>query len=69
MRGSGVQRALQAPRLEGATASTETITIISTNQFKNGNHIEVDGKIFKIVDFDVVAVLELVGRNNGDGLR
>jgi len=30
------------------------ITIISTNQFKNGNHIEVDGKIFKIVDFQHV---------------
>ena len=27
---------------------------ISTNQFKNGNHIEVDGTIFKIVDFQHV---------------
>jgi elongation factor P len=27
---------------------------ISTNQFRNGNHIEVDGTIFKIVDFQHV---------------
>jgi elongation factor P len=28
--------------------------VISTNQFRNGNHIEVDGTIFKIVDFQHV---------------
>ncbi|CAB4858253.1 MAG: elongation factor P [Actinobacteria bacterium] len=28
--------------------------MISTNQFKNGNHIEVDGVIFKITDFQHV---------------
>jgi elongation factor P len=28
--------------------------VISTNQFKNGNHIEVDGTIFKILDFQHV---------------
>jgi elongation factor P len=27
---------------------------ISTNQFKNGNHIEVEGTIFKILDFQHV---------------
>jgi elongation factor P len=27
---------------------------ISTNQFKNGNHIEVDGTVFKILDFQHV---------------
>ena len=27
---------------------------ISTNQFKNGNHIEVDGTIFKIMEFQHV---------------
>jgi elongation factor P len=27
---------------------------ISTNQFKNGNHIEVDGTVFKIVEFQHV---------------
>ena len=28
--------------------------MISTNQFKNGNHIEVDGKVFKVVEFQHV---------------
>src|ERR1700710_727992 len=28
--------------------------MISTNQFKNGNHIDVDGTIFKILDFQHV---------------
>jgi elongation factor P len=28
--------------------------LISTNQFKNGTHIEVDGTVFKIVDFQHV---------------
>jgi elongation factor P len=28
--------------------------LISTNQFKNGNHIEVDGTIFKILEFQHV---------------
>ena|SRR5688572_10012417 len=28
--------------------------LISTNQFKNGTHIEVDGKVFKIVEFQHV---------------
>jgi elongation factor P len=29
-------------------------TVISTNQFKNGNHIDVGGTIFKIVEFQHV---------------
>ena len=28
--------------------------MVSTNQFKNGMHIEVDGTIFKIVEFQHV---------------
>jgi elongation factor P len=28
--------------------------VISTAQFKNGSHIEVDGKVFRIVDFQHV---------------
>jgi elongation factor P len=28
--------------------------VISTNQFKNGSHIEVDGQIYRIVDFQHV---------------
>src|SRR5476649_2521572 len=27
---------------------------LSTNQFKNGNHIEVDGTVFKILEFQHV---------------
>lgn len=30
------------------------VTVISTNQLKNGNHIEVDGTIFKVVEFQHV---------------
>ena len=28
--------------------------MLSTNQFKNGNHIEIDGTIFKIIEFQHV---------------
>jgi elongation factor P len=28
--------------------------VISTNQFKNGNHIEIDGKIWKVIEFQHV---------------
>ena len=28
--------------------------MISTNQFKNGNHIEVEGTVFKILEFQYV---------------
>ena len=28
--------------------------MISTNQFKNGNHIDVEGTVFKILDFQHV---------------
>src|SRR3954470_21140957 len=40
------------PRL--ACLRRKTYTLISTNQFKNGNHIDVDGTIFKIVEFQHV---------------
>src|SRR3954447_22753266 len=29
-------------------------TLLSTNQFKNGNHIEVDGTVFKVLEFQHV---------------
>src|SRR3954453_24011277 len=32
----------------------KVITLISTNQLKNGNHIEVDGTIYKVVEFQHV---------------
>ena len=33
---------------------TKAYILISTNQFKNGNHIDVDGTIYKIVEFQHV---------------
>src|SRR4051794_757481 len=42
-------------RASGARRSTLTPdAMISTNQFKNGNHIEVDGTVFKILEFQHV---------------
>jgi elongation factor P len=47
--------------------------MISTNQFKNGNHIEVDGTIYKIVEFQHVkpgkggAFVRTKLRRAGDG--
>lgn len=35
-------------------ASAYTCPVISTNQFKNGTHIEVDGTIFRILEFQHV---------------
>src|SRR6185436_9822355 len=35
-------------------SSQEPSVSISTNQFKNGNHIEVDGTVFKILEFQHV---------------
>src|SRR5262244_1105328 len=31
-----------------------SLAVLSTNQFKNGNHIEVEGTIYKIVEFQHV---------------
>ena len=36
------------------SGSLRCATVISTNQFKNGTHIEVDGKVFKVVEFQHV---------------
>lgn len=35
-------------------ASAYTCAVISTNQFKNGTHIEVDGTIYRILEFQHV---------------
>src|SRR3954470_16347229 len=40
------------PRL--ACLRRKTYTLISTNQFKNGAHIDVDGTVFRIVEFQHV---------------
>ena len=43
------------PRAESPGRRRLTLrAVISTNQFKNGTHIEVDGKIFKVVEFQHV---------------
>jgi elongation factor P len=34
--------------------SLPSAAVISTNQFKNGTHIEVDGRVFRIVEFQHV---------------
>jgi elongation factor P len=42
------------PSTSIAARSLPSQAVISTNQFKNGNHIEVDGTVFKILDFQHV---------------
>src|SRR6185437_8107075 len=42
------------PALDLAMPEGKVSAILSTNQFKNGNHIEVDGTIFKILEFQHV---------------
>jgi elongation factor P len=39
---------------ETAEFPEEGSDLLSTNQFKNGNHIEVDGTIFRVMDFQHV---------------
>ncbi len=45
-------RAFQLPSLDETNVRAKMS--ISTNQFKNGNHIDVEGTIFKIVEFQHV---------------
>ena len=40
--------------LATATAPLPSLPVISTNQFKNGTHIEVEGTIWRIVEFQHV---------------
>ena len=50
-RGSSA-RAVRGRNLDAWAASL--VAVISTNQFRNGTHIEVDGTIFRIMDFQHV---------------
>jgi elongation factor P len=43
-----------APPRHPARPGRNTYNLISTNQFKNGNHFEVDGVIYKLVEFQHV---------------
>jgi elongation factor P len=56
--GSCIGRAADLPfsavnALRGS-GSVPSLGVISTNQFKNGTHIDVDGVVFKVVDFQHV---------------
>jgi elongation factor P len=48
--GASMATDLRSPR----NRSFAGLFVLSTNQFKNGNHIEVEGTIFKIVEFQHV---------------
>jgi elongation factor P len=39
---------------DNVSGPTKEASVISTNQFKNGNHIEVDGTVYKILEFQHV---------------
>ena len=47
-------RQAAGPSRSGKPDRTARRALISTNQFKNGNHIEVDGTIFKVLEFQHV---------------
>ena len=42
------------PALDLAMPEDKVSAVLSTNQFKNGNHIEVDGTVFKVLEFQHV---------------
>src|SRR5271166_4949802 len=50
--GSALPRNVAGPDCSGL--ALYSVRVLSTNEFKNGNHIEVDGTVFKIVDFQHV---------------
>src|SRR4051812_7622748 len=50
----GYAVAFPSPRIASRKSCKGLIFTISTNQFKNGNHIEVDGTVFKILEFQHV---------------
>src|SRR5271166_3948573 len=50
--GSALPRNVAGPDCSGL--ALYSVRVLSTNQFKNGNHIEVDGTIFKILEFQHV---------------
>src|SRR3954452_5171879 len=54
----GPPRSVAERSFHGSPAGTPPLAspgnMISTNQFKNGTHIDVDGMVFKIVEFQHV---------------
>jgi elongation factor P len=53
---SAVRRQTDAfePSTPAAPAPLPSAAVISTNQFKNGSHIEIDGAVYKILEFQHV---------------
>jgi elongation factor P len=49
-----MNRGHRVSRHNGPSTSSQVYVLISTAQFKNGSHIEVDGKVFRIMDFQHV---------------
>ena len=49
-----LERRKRGPHPQTSSASTLSVTLIATNQFKNGMHVDVDGTVFKIVEFQHV---------------
>jgi elongation factor P len=45
---------METSSLHAQRVPWSVIAVLSTNQFRNGNHIDVDGTIFKIVEFQHV---------------
>src|SRR3954451_5869954 len=54
LRASAKTRALRCSQARSRTPPSLSNMTISTNQFKNGNHIEVDGTVFKVLEFQHV---------------
>src|SRR3954453_14213959 len=54
LRASAKTRALRCSQARSRTPPSLTNMVISTNQFKNGNHIEVDGTVYKVLEFQHV---------------
>jgi elongation factor P len=45
---------IPSPGIDPGGGTTLAPTMISTNQFRNGSHIDVDGTVFKILEFQHV---------------
>ena len=55
LREGGRPRSRRAVRVgRRRTRDYSFVAVVSTNQFKNGMHVEVDGTVFKIVEFQHV---------------
>src|SRR5262244_2334941 len=51
---SRARSSVMRPASQARSLLDWSLAMISTNQFKNGNHIEVEGTVFKILEFQHV---------------